>query len=164
MLRQSIGLALVASALEIPAVAPQTSIIRTADPNKRSSEDSDIPRTTEVAASFHTPEDFHAGAETFTTTNMFVVTEIFRNRVFQAMRSAHPSEWLNTLDRDGSRNGHKALDAVIAGAARLHRAGVPLDQAFEPVNWREDASRTRASSEGPIAIRHVHDELNGTPT
>ena len=35
---------------------------------------SDFPRTIKVADNVYTYEDFHAGDEKFTTTNMFVVT------------------------------------------------------------------------------------------
>ena len=56
---------------------------------------------------------------------------------------------------------HRALDAVIAEATRLHRAGVPVEDAVKQANWGEYASWTLASSQGPIAIRKVYEELNG---
>ena len=121
------------------------------------------------------------------------LSEIFLNRVFPAMRSAYPSEWLRTLDaldpmdvapanqlsadiyiaghgftesgpvsREELRAYHKALKAVIAEATRLHDAGVPVDQAVKQANWGEYANWTLASSQGPIAIRRVYDELDGT--
>ena len=112
------------------------------------------------------------------------LSEIFLNRVFPAMRSAYPSEWLGaltkaeamdvTLDIAGHgftepgpvsteelRTYHKALEAVIAEATRLYRAGVPVDQAVKQANWGEYASWTLASSQGPIAIRKVYEELSG---
>ena len=36
---------------------------------------SDFPRTIKVTDNVYTYEDFHAGPEKFTTTNMFVVTD-----------------------------------------------------------------------------------------
>jgi len=282
-------------------------LVRTADPIKRGLKYSDFPRITHITGNIYTYEDFHAGDEKFTTTNMFVVTndgvivadgqgsvaetkglvdaiakvtpqpikyviiasdhgdhtagnaafpadvryiiqknskatldaaragwkppadrtdviddrktidlggthvdvrflgrahtggdlsvwvaqervlflsEIFLNRVFPAMRSAYPSEWLKTLDaaeaikaavyipghgfpESGSVSKeelhayHAALKAVIAEATRLHNAGVPVDQAIKQANWGEYANWTLASSQGPIAIRRVYDELDG---
>ena len=295
-------------------------VVRTADPAKRGLKESDFPRTIKVADNVYTYEDFHAGLEKFTTTNMFVVTdegvlvadgqgspeetkrlveaiakvtpkpikyvvicsdhgdhtggnsafppgvkyivhplskatldqqaehaqapdrsgrgsvkrwtlpidaelvfaqkplmlgtepiqilflgrahtggdlsvylprqkilfmsETFLNRVFPAMRSAYPSDWLKALDKaeaikadlyipghgftesgpvskDELRTYHKALAAVIAEATRLHKAGVPVDQAVKQAKWGEYGSWTLASSQGPIAIRRVYDELDG---
>jgi glyoxylase-like metal-dependent hydrolase (beta-lactamase superfamily II) len=289
-----------------------TGVVRTADPAKRGMKESDFPRTVKVTDNVYTYEDFHAGDEKFTTTNMFVVTsdgvlvadgqgspaatkglvdaitkvtpkpikfvviasdhgdhtagnasfpagvtyiihptskaildrsassgrgangwklppeavlvsdkqsftlggqpfevmflgrshtggdlavwlpqqkilflsEIFLNRVFPAMRSAYPSEWLKALDRAEAMNAniyiaghgftetgpvskeeivayHKALAAVIKEAKRLHDAGVPVDDAVKQANWGEYASWTLASSQGPIAIRKVYEELDG---
>src|SRR5580704_18275088 len=250
------------------AVAGAQDVTRTADPVKRGLKESDFPRTIKVTDNVYTYEDFHSGAEKFTTTNMFVVTndgvlladaqgspaatrglvdaiakvtpkpikyviicsdhgdhtggnaslpadvtyiihptskaildrqsswklpanaelvsdkkvitmggeefqilflgrahtggdlsvylpkakilflsEIFLNRVFPAMRSAYPSEWLATLTKaeqigartvipghgftedaavsnEELRTYHKAMQAVIAEATRLHNAGV----------------------------------------
>ena len=113
------------------------------------------------------------------------LSEIFLNHVFPAMRSAYPSEWLRAIDGaeamkadiDIAGHGytetdpaasrtdlvayHKALKAVIGEATRLHKAGVPVDQAVKSANWGEYASWTLASSQGPIAVRRVYDELDG---
>ena len=112
------------------------------------------------------------------------LSETFLNRVFPAMRSAYPSEWLKALDRaeamkadvyiaghgftekgpvsnEEIRAYHRALGAVIAEATRLRRAGVPVEDAVKEANWGEYASWTLASSQGPIAIRRVYAELNG---
>jgi glyoxylase-like metal-dependent hydrolase (beta-lactamase superfamily II) len=300
--------------LLIAASAVVTAQVRTADPVKRGLKESDFPRTIKVTDSVYTYEDFHAGDEKFTTTNMFVVTpdgvlvadgqgdvastkglvdaiakvtpkpiryvvicsdhgdhtggnaafpagvtyiinpasktildrqaegrggrgapgwklpgdaqlvfeknpialggepiqilflgrahtggdlsvylprqkilfmsEIFLNRVFPAMRSAYPSEWLGALtkaermdvdiyipghgftekgdvSKEELRAYHKALAAVIAEATRLHKAGVPVDEAIKQANWGEYASWTLAKSQGPIAIRRVYEQLDG---
>jgi cyclase len=281
-------------------------VVRTADPIKRGFQLSDFPRTVKVAENVYTYEDFHSGAEKFTTTDMFVVTtdgvlvadaqgspqattglveairkvtpqpikymivcsdhgdhtggnsvlppgivyyihptskaildhqtngwkppadtrmvtdkqtihmggedfeilflgrahtggdlsvylprrkilflsETFLNRVFPAMRSAYPSDWLRALDRaekmnadlyipghgftepaavskEELRNYHAALQSVIDEATRLYRAGVPVDDAIKQANWGEYKSWTLASSQGPIAIRKVYEELSG---
>ena len=293
--------------------AGQQPVVRTANPIKRGFQETDFPRTVKVADNVYTFEDFHAGPEKFTTTDMFVVTsdgvlvadgqgsveatkglvnaigkitdkpikcvvicsdhgdhtagnaafppgvtylihptskaildrqaaapnaraniwtvpanaelvsdrktltlggqqfqilflgrahtggdlavylpgqrilflsEIFLNRVFPAMRSAYPTEWLATLARaeqmdaniyipghgftetgDVSRQEIRAYDAalhaVIAEATRLHSAGVPVDEAIKQANFGDYASWTLASSQAPIAIRKVYDELDG---
>ena len=306
MLRRTSTLAFIASALAgVVAVAQQTPV-RTGDPVKRGLPLSDFPRTIKVADNVYTYEDFHAGPEKFTTTNMFVVTdagvlvadgqgsvaetkglvdavrkvtpkpittvviasdhgdhtagnasfpagvkyiihptskaildaarngwkpptdaalvsdrlsmtlggesidilflgrshtggdlavwlprekilflsEIYLNRVFPAMRSAYPSEWLKALDkaeamnaniyiaghgftetgpvsREELREYHQAMTAVIAEATRLHKAGVPVEDAIKQANWGVYASWTLASSQGPIAVRKVYLELDG---
>jgi cyclase len=300
-------------------IIAQQPVVRTADPIKRGMQLSDFPRTIKVADNVYTYEDFHAGPEKFTTTNMFVVTdtgvlvadgqgsvaetqglvdaikkvtskpittvviasdhgdhtagnaafpagvhyiihptskaildrsaeasaqrgggrggatpwkapadaelvsdkktltlggeefqilflgrshtggdlavwlpkekilflsEIYLNRVFPAMRSAYPSEWLKALDKAEAMNAtiyiaghgftetgavsreeikayHKALQAVIDEATRLYKAGVPVEDAVKQANWGEYASWTLASSQGPIAVRKVYEELSG---
>jgi glyoxylase-like metal-dependent hydrolase (beta-lactamase superfamily II) len=112
------------------------------------------------------------------------MSEIFLNRVFPAMRSAYPSDWLATLtkaeqmpidiyipghgftenrpvSKQELREYHQALRAVIAEAKRLHDAGVPVDEAIKQANFGEYASWTLASSQAPIAIRKVYEELDG---
>jgi cyclase len=112
------------------------------------------------------------------------LSEIFLNRVFPAMRSAYPSEWLTALDRAEAMKAniyiaghgftetgpvskeeivayHKALNAVIAEVKRLHAAGLPADQAIAQANWGEYAQWTLAKSQGPIAVRKVYEELDG---
>jgi glyoxylase-like metal-dependent hydrolase (beta-lactamase superfamily II) len=112
------------------------------------------------------------------------LSEIYLNRVFPAMRSAYPSEWLKALDqaiamnadiyvaghgftetgavsREEIRNYRKAMAAVIAEATRLYKAGVPVDEAVKQANFGEYASWTLASSQGPIAVRKVYEELSG---
>jgi glyoxylase-like metal-dependent hydrolase (beta-lactamase superfamily II) len=112
------------------------------------------------------------------------LSETFLNRVFPAMRSAYPFEWLGALTRaekidaniylaghgfteqgpvskEELRAYHQAVVAVIAEATRLYKAGVPVDQAVAQANWGEYGSWTLASSQGPIAIRKVYEELSG---
>src|SRR5579864_3508174 len=58
-----------------PRILAQRDVVRTADPIKRGLKETDFPRTIKVADNVYTYEDFHAGDEKFTTTNMFVVTD-----------------------------------------------------------------------------------------
>jgi cyclase len=112
------------------------------------------------------------------------LSETFLNRVFPAMRSAYPSDWLRSLDRAEQMNAdlyipghgftetaavskeelhnfHRALQFVIDEATRLYKAGVPVDDAIKQANWGEYKSWTLASSQGPIAIRKVYEERSG---
>ena len=112
------------------------------------------------------------------------LSEIFLNRVFPAMRSAYPSEWSTALDRAEAMKAdlyvaghgftetgpvsheeltayHQALRAVIAEARRLHDAGVPVDEAIGKADFGEYASWTLSTSQGPIAVRKVYEELDG---
>ena len=112
------------------------------------------------------------------------LSEIFLNRVFPAMRSAYPSEWLGALtraeqmnvdtyipghgftesaavSREEIRSYHKALEAVIAEVTRLHNAGVSVDEAIKQAKFGEYGSWTLAGSQAPIAIRKVYEELDG---
>jgi cyclase len=281
-------------------------VVRTADPLTRGLAPGDIPRTIKVTDNVYTYEDFHAGDEKFTTTNMFVVTdagvlvadgqgspaetkglvdaiakitaqpikyvvigsdhgdhtagntsfpagvtyiihptskailersangwkppanailvsdkhslklgsesidilflgrahtggdlnvylprqrilfmsEVFLNRVFPAMRSAYPSDWLKAIDKAEAMKAdiyiaghgftesgpvsreelvsyHKALRAVIDEATRLHDRGLSVDDAIKQANFGEYSSWTLATSQGPIAIRKVFEELSG---
>ena len=112
------------------------------------------------------------------------LSETFLNRVFPAMRSAWPSDWLHALDRaekidaniyipghgftesaaiskEELYNFHQALQSVIDEATRLYKAGVPVDDAIKQANWGQYGAWTLASSQGPIAIRKVYEELSG---
>jgi len=65
---------IVASATIASALTAAPQMVRTADPIRRGFKLEDFPRTIKVADNVYAYEDFHAGEETFTTTNMFVVT------------------------------------------------------------------------------------------
>ena len=71
------------------------SVVRTADPIKRGLKESDFPRTVKVTDNVYTYEDFHAGDEKFTTTNMFVVT---RDGVLIADGQGSPAETKGLVD------------------------------------------------------------------
>jgi hypothetical protein len=111
------------------------------------------------------------------------MSEAYLNRVFPAMRSAYPTEWLGVIDRAlaiGARTyvpGHgfiegpavsraellnyrKALQAVIAEVKRLHDAGVPVDEAIKQANFGEYQEWKLHESQRPIAVRRVYDELD----
>ena len=50
---------------------------------------------------------------------------------------------------------------MIDEATRLYKAGVSADDAIKQANWGQYGSWTLASSQGPIAIRKVYEELSG---
>jgi cyclase len=112
------------------------------------------------------------------------MSEAYLNRVFPAMRSAYPSEWLAMLDRAIVMDvrtfvpGHgfvdspavlreelvtyrNALAAVIAEGRRLHAAGVPVEDAVAQARFGDLDTWSLRSSQGAIAIRRVYMELNG---
>jgi len=116
---------------------------------------------------------------------LLFMSEIYLNRVFPAMRSAYPSEWVKTIDRalamdiDHYIPGHgfietpkvareelveyqKALKAVIAEVTRLHRLGLSADEAVKQANWGPYADWYLREQQAPIAIRRVYQELEGT--
>jgi glyoxylase-like metal-dependent hydrolase (beta-lactamase superfamily II) len=112
------------------------------------------------------------------------MSEAYLNRVFPAMRSAYPSQWVRTIDRalalDVNRfvPGHgfieeprrsreeliafrDALVAVIAEAKRLHALGLSVDDAVKQANWGPYKDWFLSEQQAPIAIRRVFDEIDG---
>ncbi len=112
------------------------------------------------------------------------MSEAYLNRIFPAMRSAHPSEWVamiekaQAMDVDTYVPGHgfvespeilaeeletyrSAMEQVIAEAKRLHSQGVPAEQAGELAQFGDLEDWTLRSSQGSRAIQRVYLELNG---
>ena len=115
---------------------------------------------------------------------LLFMSEVYLNRVFPAMRSAYPSEWVSVIDKalkmDVERfvPGHgfieeakvsreelveyqKALRAVIAEVNRLHKLGLPADEAAKQANWGPYKDWFLAEQHGPIAVRKVYEEIEG---
>ncbi len=112
------------------------------------------------------------------------MSEAYLNRVFPAMRSAFPTEWVATVDRalamDVTRYvpGHgfieepavsreelvafrQALVSVVDEVKRLHARGLSPEDAGKAANWGAVAEWFLASQQAPIAIRRVYDEIEG---
>jgi glyoxylase-like metal-dependent hydrolase (beta-lactamase superfamily II) len=112
------------------------------------------------------------------------MSEAYLNRVFPAMRSAYPTEWVAMIERAQAMNagvyvpGHgfvesaavlreeletyrQAMLAVVAEATRLHSAGIALDAAIEQADFGSLETWSLRSSQAPIAVRRVYAELNG---
>lgn len=112
------------------------------------------------------------------------MSEVYLNRVFPAMRSAYPTEWVGVIDKalkmdvDLYIPGHgfieqatvareelveyqKALRAVIAEVNRLHKLGLPAEEAAKQANWGPYKEWYLAEQQGPIAVRKVYQEIEG---
>src|SRR3954449_7168627 len=95
-------------------------VVRTADPAKRGLKESDFPRTIKIADNVYTYEDFHAGPEKFTTTNMFVVTDA---GVLVADGQGSPAETKGLVDAIRKITSKPITTVVIASDHGDHTAG-----------------------------------------
>jgi cyclase len=112
------------------------------------------------------------------------MSEVFLNRVFPAMRSAYPTEWVSVIDKalkldvDRFVPGHgfieepkasreelieyqKALRAVIAEVNRLHKMSLSADDAVKQAEWGPYKEWFLVDQQGPIAVKKVYDEIEG---
>ena len=112
------------------------------------------------------------------------MSEAYLHRIFPAMRSAYPSEWVATIEKAQAMNadvyvpGHgfvdspailkeeletfrKAVVQVIAEARRLRGMGVDAEAAVTQAKFGDLESWTLRSSQGATAIRRVYLELEG---
>jgi glyoxylase-like metal-dependent hydrolase (beta-lactamase superfamily II) len=112
------------------------------------------------------------------------MSEAYLNRVFPAMRSAYPSEWVATIDKalamdvDRYVPGHgfieepkvsreelvefqKALKTVSAEVRRLHDQGLSADAAIAQANWGPYSDWFLRDQQAPIAVRKVYEEIDG---
>jgi glyoxylase-like metal-dependent hydrolase (beta-lactamase superfamily II) len=112
------------------------------------------------------------------------MSETFLNRVFPAMRTAYPSEWVamiakaQAMDVDLYVPGHgfvdspavlreeletyrRAVEQVIAEGRRLHHLGLSAEQAGGQARFGDLEMWSLRSSQGARAIERVYLELNG---
>ena len=112
------------------------------------------------------------------------MSEAYLNRVFPAMRSAFPTEWVTVIEKaqkmpvDVYVPGHgfvespailkeeletyrKALVQVIGEAKRLHDAKVDVETADSQAKFGELETWTLRKGQGVVAIRRVYLELDG---
>jgi cyclase len=112
------------------------------------------------------------------------MSEVFLNRVFPAMRSAYPTEWVGVIDKamkldvDRFVPGHgfieeskasreelieyqKAMRAVIAEVNRLHKLGLSAEDAAKQANWGPYKEWFLVDQQGPIAVRKIYEEIEG---
>ncbi len=113
------------------------------------------------------------------------MSEAYLNRVFPAMRSAYPSEWVGVVDKalamdvDRYVPGHgfieesqasrdelvefrRALLAVIAEVKRLHAQGLSAEAAALQANWGPYTDWFLRDQQAPIAVRKVYEEIEGS--
>ncbi len=117
-------------------------------------------------------------------TKILFMSEAYLNRVFPAMRSAYPTEWIATIDRALAMDvthfipGHgfieepsvsreelimfrTALRDVIAEVTRLRAQGLSVTDATAQAKWGPYAEWFLAGQQAPVAVRRVYDELAG---
>lgn len=112
------------------------------------------------------------------------MSEAYLNRVFPAMRSAYPSEWVRVVDRalamdvDRFVPGHgfieeprvsreelvafrDALLYVNGEVKRLHGLGLSAADAAVQADWGKYSDWFLREQQAPIAIRKVYEEIEG---
>jgi len=112
------------------------------------------------------------------------MSEAYLNRIFPAMRSAYPSEWVATIERAQAMDvetyvpGHgfvetpvvlkeeletfrRAIGQVIAEARRLRARGLDADAAATQAVFGDLETWSLRASQGATAIRRVYLELDG---
>jgi len=112
------------------------------------------------------------------------LSEAYLNRVFPAMRSAYPSEWVEVIGRAQAMDvevyvpGHgfvespaileeeletfrRAIQRVIAEVKRLHDLGLSPEEALTPSDFGELETWSLYESQAPIAFRRVYEEIEG---
>ncbi len=113
------------------------------------------------------------------------MSEAYLNRVFPAMRSAYPSDWVRTINaalalpnvtrfipghgfieeaaasREELVTFRDAITRVIAEVKRLRGSGLTLEEAIKQPQWGDIGGWFLAEQQSPIAVRRVWGELDG---
>ena len=115
---------------------------------------------------------------------LLFMSEAFLNRIFPAMRSAYPSEWVEMIARAQSMDvdiyvpGHgfvespvilseeletfrDAVESVVEEATRLHAMGLTAEQAAEQAQFGPLEEWSLHAGQASRAIQQVYRELNG---
>ena len=115
---------------------------------------------------------------------IFFVSEVFSNHLFPQMRTAPPTEWIQTLKtiqqvdaawvipghgfvddpavmKDELANFGKLVEYVVGEMTRLHHAGVKVEAALKQANWGPYASWPVFDRNGQTAVQRIYDELDG---
>ncbi len=112
------------------------------------------------------------------------MSEAYLNRIFPAMRSAYPSEWVAMIERAQAMDvdfylpGHGFVESpaileeeletyrlavvqTIAVTTRLHTAGLSADEAAKQADFGELSSWSLYRSQAERSIRRIYMELDG---
>ncbi len=112
------------------------------------------------------------------------MSEVYLNRVFPAMRSAYPTEWVAVIDKALAMDvdlyvpGHgfieerkaareelveyqRAMRHVIGEVRRLHKRGLSADEAVKQADWGPYKDWYLAEGQAPIAVRKIYEEIEG---
>jgi glyoxylase-like metal-dependent hydrolase (beta-lactamase superfamily II) len=112
------------------------------------------------------------------------MSEAYLNRIFPAMRSAYPSEWIEMIERAQAMDvevyvpGHgfvespaileeeletfrRAIRQVVGEVKRLHGLGLSPDEALPQSDFGELETWSLYQSQAPIAIRKIYEEIEG---
>jgi cyclase len=113
------------------------------------------------------------------------MSETYLHRIFPAMRTAYPSEWVEMIERAQQMDvdvyvpGHgfvdtpeileteleifqEAIRTVIAEANRLHGEGYTLEAAQREARFADLETWSLRSSQGDRAVQQVYGEIEGT--
>ena len=116
--------------------------------------------------------------------SVLFLTEAYLHRVYPAMRSAYPTEWVAMLRRAQAMNarvnipGHgfvdspemlreelqvaiEALETVIAESTRLHHMGLSEEEAVAQADFGDLETWSLRDSQRGMALGRVYMELNG---
>ena len=112
------------------------------------------------------------------------MSEAYLNRVFPAMRSAFPTEWVKTVDRalamdvDRFVPGHGFIEEPMASreelvafraalvyvngeVKRLHDLGLSSADAIAHAKWGQYEDWFLREQQAPIAVRKIYEEIEG---
>ena len=112
------------------------------------------------------------------------VSEVFSNHIFPNMRTAAPTEWIQTLrkvqqvDARWVIPGHgfidsaetlqeelasfaKATEYIVAEVTRVHKTGATIEEGLKAANCGPYASWPVLDRNAPMAVQRIYDELEG---
>lgn len=115
---------------------------------------------------------------------IFFASEVFSNHIFPSMRTAAPSEWIQTLKKVQAFDaaifipGHgaidepsnlkaelanftRALEYVVAEVTRIHKSGATVADGLKQAKWGPYAQWIASDRNAPIAFQRIYDELDG---
>jgi glyoxylase-like metal-dependent hydrolase (beta-lactamase superfamily II) len=115
---------------------------------------------------------------------IFFVSEVFSNHIFPNMRTAAPTEWIQTLKKVEQVDarwvipGHgfidspeilkeelasfaKATEYIVAEVTRVHGTGASIDAGLKQANWGPYASWPVLDRNAPMAFQRIYDQLDG---